>query len=112
MTETFRQLALGLPDTLEAEHQGHPDFRVAGKVFASLGPQGDWAMVKLSGAEQELWVEALPAVFQPFSGAWGRAGCTRVALETVDEAVLAKVVRAAWRHVAPATLVESLELEG
>ena len=41
----FRKLALALPEATEASHQNHPDFRVAGKIFATLGPENDWAMV-------------------------------------------------------------------
>lgn len=109
MTETFRRLALALPDAAEQEHQGHPDFRVAGKVFASLGPEGDWAMVKLPLAEQAARIEAEPEVFEPFTGAWGRAGCTRVELALVEPSVLARVVGAAWRNVAPPELVTRFE---
>ena len=105
MTDAFRRLALALPEASEQEHQGHPDLRVAGKVFASLGPEGDWAMVKLSLAEQAARIEAEPEVFEPFAGAWGRAGCTRVELALVEPAVLAEIVRAAWRNVAPPALV-------
>lgn len=43
----FRILALSLPEATEAAHVGHPDFRIRGKIFATLGPDEAWGMVKL-----------------------------------------------------------------
>ncbi len=64
--ETFRKLALALPGAQESAHVGHPDFRVRGKVFATLGyPDGAWGMVKLTPAQQQALVRAHPAVFRP-----------------------------------------------
>ena len=58
----------------------HPDFRVAGKIFATLGyANTDRAMVKVTPVEQEMLVSAEPSVFSPETGAWGRQGCTRSA---------------------------------
>jgi hypothetical protein len=50
--EQFRELALSLPDAVEGAHQGHPDFRVGGKVFASLQPGRGLGMVKLTPGQQ------------------------------------------------------------
>jgi hypothetical protein len=50
--DEFRRLALRLPEASEEAHMGHPDFRVRGKVFASLGPDEEWGMVKLTTALQ------------------------------------------------------------
>ena len=62
----FRRLALSLPETEERAHMDHPDFRVAGKIFATLGyPDHGWAMVKLTPVEQEMFVKAQPKVFDP-----------------------------------------------
>src|SRR5260370_12429540 len=62
----FRRLALSFPETSERAHMGHPDFRVGGKIFATLGyPDDDWAMVKLTPLEQEMFVKSHPAVFDP-----------------------------------------------
>lgn len=63
---------------------GHPDFRIGGKIFATLGsPDRDWAMVKLAPDQQRALVAAEPAVFQPCSGAWGRSGCTGIRLSAI-----------------------------
>src|SRR6266481_10118436 len=79
----FRRLALSFPETSEKSHMDHPDFRVAGKLFATLGyPDKDHAMVKLTPLEQEMFVKAQPSVFNPCAGAWGRRGCTNVRLKS------------------------------
>ncbi|HWY42252.1 MAG TPA: MmcQ/YjbR family DNA-binding protein [Candidatus Sulfotelmatobacter sp.] len=66
----FRRLALKLPQTEERSHMNHPDFRVAGKIFATLAyPKKDWAMVKLTPIQQEDMVKAHSAAVQPVSGA-------------------------------------------
>ena len=72
MTPTqFRKLALTLPQTEESAHMGHPDFRVSGKIFASLGPDEDWAMVKLTPSQQSTFLR-LEQSFEAFPGAWGK----------------------------------------
>ncbi len=74
----FRRIALSLPQASEAAHLGHPDFRVAGRTFATLGyPRGGWGMVKLTPEQQEFFVRAQPAAFAPVKGGWGRGGATQ-----------------------------------
>jgi hypothetical protein len=101
MTPTqFRRLALRLPDTTEGAHMGHADFRVSGKIFATLGyPDADWAMVKLPPEMQEMYVTAEPAVFTPVKGAWGRKGSTNVRLKAATRAKVEGAVRVAWESV-------------
>lgn len=85
----FRKLALALPGAEERGHQGHPDFRVGGKIFATLGyPDDGWAMVKLPPDEQHVLLAAKPDVFEPASGAWGRGGSTLVRLARADVATM------------------------
>src|ERR1700733_3745813 len=101
----FRLTALQLPGVIEGSHQGHADFRVGKKIFATLGyPDRDWGMVKLTPAQQAALVRTEPAVFVPAKGAWGRRGSTTVRLETVDEVTLTSAIVAAWRNVAPKRL--------
>ena len=81
---------------------GHPDFRVRGKIFASLGyPDDAWGMVKLTPAEQELFVGADPTVFMAVKGGWGRRGSTNIRLEAANEVLLHSALLAAWRYAAP-----------
>ncbi len=97
----FRQLALSIPQSVEAEHMAHPDFRIAGKIFASLGaPDDDWAMVKLTPEEQQAFVEKATTAFQPCTGAWGRAGYTNIHLPHANRRLVQSAVKAAARTVA------------
>jgi hypothetical protein len=101
-SDDFRQMALGLPEVSESAHMGHPDYRVGGKVFATLDyPREGWGMVKLSAEEQRMFVQTEPAAFMPVKGSWGRRGCTNVLLEAAREAAVYDALRAAWRRVAP-----------
>ena len=100
--DDFRRIALSLPGVSEGTHMGHADFRVRGRIFATLGwPDSGWGMVKLTSEEQEILVEAEPTVFVPVRGAWGRRGSTNVRLGTTDETTLRGAILAAWRGVAP-----------
>jgi hypothetical protein len=104
-TDTFRRIALSLPETSESAHMAHPDFRVRGKIFATLGyPDESWGMVKLAPEEQEVLVAAEPAVFVPVKGAWGRQGCTNVRLDAASETSLRSALLKAWRRAAPKRL--------
>lgn len=98
----FRKIALSLPDTEERSHMDHPDFRIAGKIFATLGyPDKTRAMVKLSPEDQHYFSKDYPDVFVPVSGTWGRRGATSVYLRNAKKGLLAKAIEAAWRNVAP-----------
>ena len=110
--EEFRKMALSLPETSEASHMGHPDFRVGGKIFATLSPPGDgWAMVKLTPEQQEAFALAEPKVFAPFNGAWGTSGATKVHLRAAKKATLRTAVVLAWRNRAPKRLVQAFDGE-
>lgn len=79
----------------------HPDFRVRGRVFATLGyPDEDWAMVKLTQEEQQNFVRGEPTVFVAVTGAWGRQGCTSVRLRGAGPALIRKAMAVAWKNAA------------
>ena len=106
----FRQLALSFPETEEHSHMDHPDFRVAKKIFATLGyPDKSWGMVKLTPEQQAELMNDEPKAFVPASGAWGRKGSTTVRLKSVSKATLQRAMEAAWRNTAPKALVKVLE---
>jgi len=108
--DDFRRIALGFPGTEERAHMDHPDFRVKGKVFATLGyPEKGWGMVKLTPEQQHNFVGAHPACFVPVTGAWGRRGATSVRLQAARKAVVRTALAAAWRNSAPKTLLESFD---
>lgn len=105
IADDFRRIALGLPEAVEGAHQGHADFRVGGKVFATLGyPDAGWGVVMLTPEEQEVRTLAMPEVFAPVPGAWGRSGSTQVCLDAADEATARGALTAAWRKRAPRRL--------
>jgi hypothetical protein len=109
--DTFRRLALTMPETLEVGHMGHPDFRVGGKIFATLGyPDERWGMVKLTPEQQEAFVAADPAVYAPVQGGWGQRGATNVLLRRARAASLRTALMAAWRNVAGAKLARRVEV--
>ena len=102
----FRRLALGFPETTEGAHMDHPDFRVGGKIFATLGyPDMRVGMVKLFPDQQADFVRAEPKVFTPVKGAWGRRGATHVRLKAAKKASVQRALAAAWRKTAPRKLV-------
>jgi len=107
-TNDFRKLALALPETEERQHMDHPDFRVAGKIFATLGyPDNARGMVKLSPEDQHYFSKDYPDTFVPVKGTWGRRGATSVHLKAAKKDVLAKAIEAAWRNTAPKRLSEA-----
>jgi hypothetical protein len=112
MTATdFRKLALSLPETEERKHMDHPDFRVAGKIFATLGyPDKTCAMVKLSPEDQHNFSKDYPDAFIPVKGIWGRRGATSVQLKAAKKEVLRKALEAAWRNTAPKRLLSGESL--
>jgi hypothetical protein len=103
----FRKLALSLPETEERRHMNHPDFRVAGKIFATLGyPDKTRGMVKLSPEDQHYFSKDHPEVFIPVNGAWGRRGATSVYLKAATSDIVSKAIQAAWRNTAPKRLLQ------
>jgi hypothetical protein len=105
-SEGFRRLALSLPEACEVGHMGHPDFRVGGRIFATLSyPDENWGMVKLTPEQQEAFVSAEPAVFVPVKGGWGRRGATNVCLRPARARSLRVALATAWRNAAPRKLL-------
>jgi hypothetical protein len=94
----FRRIALGMKGAVEGAHMGHPDFRVNNRIFATLHHDREFGMVNLTPDQQEQFTRAHPDAFAPESGAWGRAGCTRVRLASVHEETLGEVVTLAWQN--------------
>jgi hypothetical protein len=101
--DDFRRIALGLSDAVEAAHMGHPDFRVDGRIFATIHPDHEYGMVKLTPEQQRHFVTEHPSVFAPENGAWGRQGCTSVRLDALDEEVLGEAMTLAWQNTATPT---------
>lgn len=97
--DDFRRLALSFDGAEESAHMKHPDFRVRGKVFATLGhPDAASGMVALMPEQQADFMALAPDAFRPANGAWGRRGSTLVRLDAVDAEVLEHALGAAWRR--------------
>ena len=102
--DDFRALALALPEATEKQHGGHPDFRVANKVFASLRTDGT-AAVNLEPGDQEMVMTVFPAgSAEPAAGTWGARGWTRLMIDALAPGDAATALEKAWRKTAPARL--------
>jgi hypothetical protein len=96
--EDFRRLALSLPGAQEGSHMGAPDFRVGGRIFATLASQTQgYGNLMLTPEQQAAFVEELPEVFVPIAGGWGRNGATHIRLSAANADVLADALRTAWK---------------
>lgn len=109
--EMFRQLALGFPEAVESAHMGHPDFRVGGKIFATIRVVDDeeLGMLKLKPEQQRIVVNAEPDAYSPVSGGWGRLGATNVHFKKAKKASVKNALALAWCNTAPKKLVEKYE---
>ena len=69
----FREIALSFPEAVESAHMRHPDFRVGGRIFATLGyPDEEWGTIKSTPEERRKFVQVNPEMFRPVKGAWYR----------------------------------------
>ena len=94
----FRRLALGLEGAEEGAHMGAADFRLGGRIFATLASRSQgYGNLMLSPEIQAGFVEEAPEVFLPVAGGWGRMGATHVVLDKASEDVLAGALRTAWK---------------
>jgi hypothetical protein len=99
--DEFRKMALEIPTAVERSHMNHPDFRIAGKIFASLGVTDEnWGMVKLTPEQQRTFIEKAPEIFKPSTGAWGRQGCTNVYLASAKASIVSTALDTAAKNVA------------
>jgi len=94
----FRRIALSLEGAEEGSHGGAVDFRVGGRVFATLASvEQGYGNLMLTLEQQAAFCEELPQLFLPIAGGWGRMGMTHIRLAAASEDVLAGALRAAWK---------------
>jgi len=94
----FRRIALSLEGAEEGAHMGSPDFRVGGRIFATLASQKQgYGNLMLTSEQQAEFVAEQPDVFVPIAGGWGRMGMTHVKLAAANEDLLSGALRAAWK---------------
>lgn len=96
--DDFRRIALSFDGAEESSHMGQPDFRVGGRIFATLASakQG-YGNLRLTLEQQEMFVRELPEIFLPIAGGWGRMGMTHIRLAAASEDVLAGALHTAWK---------------
>jgi hypothetical protein len=94
----FRRIALSLEGAEEGSHMGAADFRVGGRIFATLAAvkQG-YGNLMLTPDQQATFVAEAPEVFIAIAGGWGRNGATHVRLAAANEDLLIGALRTAWK---------------
>ncbi|QNI34673.1 MmcQ/YjbR family DNA-binding protein [Alloacidobacterium dinghuense] len=93
----FRRIALSLEGAEESSHMGAPDFRVEGRIFATLAAQSQgYGNLMLTVEQQHAFIEDRPDLFVPIKGGWGRMGMTHIVLEKADEDSLRGALTTAW----------------
>ena len=108
--EQFRKIALDLPESIEAAHMHHPDFRVAGRIFATLAyPNKASAVVKFTPDQQKRFMRSNPDMFAAVNGAWGRRGYTSVYLPAAKIDNVREALLTAWRNTAPKRLLAAAD---
>ncbi len=96
--DDFRRIALSLEGAEEGSHMGSPDFRVGGRIFATLAAQKHgYGNLMLTPELQADFVGELPEVFLPVPGGWGRMGATHVRLSAATPEIVEGALRTAWR---------------
>jgi hypothetical protein len=96
--EDFRRMALRLEGAEEGSHMGSADFRVGGRIFATLAAQSQgYGNLMLSPEQQAAFVDEAPEIFLPVPGGWGRMGATHLRLAEANEDVVLGALRTAWK---------------
>ena len=94
----FRRIALSLEGAEESSHMGSPDFRVGGRIFATLASQNlGYGNLMIGPEQQAAFIEDAPDVFLPIAGGWGRMGMTHIRLAQATEDIMAGALRVAWQ---------------
>ena len=104
--ETFRELALSFPETLEQPHFEKTSFRVNKKIFATLSLKDRLAVVKISEIDQSVFCSFDNTIIYPVNGNWGKQGWTMVELKKVRKDMLKDILKIAYCEVAPKKLSE------
>jgi hypothetical protein len=96
--QDFRRIALSLEGVEEGSHMGAADFRVGGRIFATLASQNQgYGNLMLTPEIRAQFVAEAPDIFLPIPGGWGRMGSTHIRLSEASEDVLAGALQTAWK---------------
>ena len=94
----FRRIALSLEGAEEGSHMGSPDFRVGGRIFATLAAQAQgYGNLMLTPEQQAMFVAEAPDIFIPIHGGWGRNGATHLKLSAANEDLVYGALQTAWK---------------
>ena len=94
----FRRIALSFEGAEEGSHMGHADFRVGGRIFATLASADKgYGNLMITPEHQKAFVEELPEIFLPIAGGWGRMGATHIRLSAASEDVVHGALQVAWK---------------
>ena len=97
--ETFRQMALSLPDVAELPHFEKASFRIKKKIFATLAEEKNIAMLTLSLIDQSVFCSFDKAVIYPVPGAWGTKGATYINLKKIKKTMLKDALACAYQNI-------------
>lgn len=96
--DDFRRIALSLEGAEEGSHMGSPDFRVGGRIFATLAAQAQgYGNLMLTPDKQAGFVAEAPDIFIPIPGGWGRNGATHLKLSAANEDLVYGALQTAWK---------------
>jgi len=96
--DDFRRIALSFEDAEESAHMGAPDFRVGGRIFATLASESHgYGNLMLTPEQQAAFIADAPEVFLPVAGGWGGNGSTHIRLAEASEDVLTGALKTAWK---------------
>ncbi|MDQ6679134.1 MAG: MmcQ/YjbR family DNA-binding protein [Acidobacteriota bacterium] len=94
----FRRIALSLEGATAGSHMGVEDFRVGGRIFATLASQSQgFGNLMLTAEQQRAFVEEQPELYVPIAGGWGRMGMTHIRLTEASVDAMTGALRAAWK---------------
>ena len=94
----FRRITLSMDGAEESSHMGAADFRVGGRIFATLASERDgYGNLMLTPELQAAFLADRPDLFLPIHGGWGRMGMTHIRLAEADEDSLRGALLAAWK---------------
>jgi hypothetical protein len=96
--DDFRRIALSFEGAEESSHMGAADFRVEGRIFATLASVKEgYGNLMINLEQQAAFIAERPDLFLPVHGGWGRMGITHIRLALADEDTLAGALHTAWK---------------
>lgn len=102
--DSARRFALSLPETTEEPHFDKSSWRVAGKIFATIPPEGGLLHVFVDESEARALAASKPSAFEELW--WGnKLSGLRVRLAAAERTEVCELLEDAWRRKAPKRLL-------